>query len=63
MDRVGHEVGTPVISVEGASFSGPFVSPIPRGEAAAKLWDGVRPVAGADGLFDPTALVDVSDRT
>ncbi|GAB2818453.1 DsbA family protein [Actinoallomurus bryophytorum] len=52
MDRVGYEVGTPVISVEGASFFGPVISPIPRGEAAAKLWDGVRLVAGTDGFFE-----------
>ncbi|MFL6051757.1 MAG: DsbA family protein [Actinoallomurus sp.] len=52
MDRVGYDVGTPVISVEGASFFGPVVSPIPRGEAAARLWDGVRLVAGTDGFFE-----------
>jgi 2-hydroxychromene-2-carboxylate isomerase len=52
MDRVGYEVGTPVISVAGASFFGPVVSPIPRGEDAAKLWDGVRLVAGTDGFFE-----------
>lgn len=52
MDRVGYEVGTPVISVAGASFFGPVVSPIPRGEAAAKLWDGVLLVAGTDGFFE-----------
>lgn len=52
MDRVGYEVGTPVISVEGASFFGPVVSPIPRGEDAARLWDGVRLVAGTDGFFE-----------
>jgi 2-hydroxychromene-2-carboxylate isomerase len=52
MDRVGYEVGTPVISVEGTSFFGPVVSPIPRGEAAAKLWDGVRLVAATDGFFE-----------
>jgi 2-hydroxychromene-2-carboxylate isomerase len=52
MDRVGYEVGTPVISVNGASFFGPVVSPIPRGEAAAKLWDGVRAVAETDGFFE-----------
>jgi protein-disulfide isomerase-like protein with CxxC motif len=52
MDRVGYEVGTPVISVEGTSFFGPVVSPIPRGEAAARLWDGVRLVAGTDGFFE-----------
>jgi 2-hydroxychromene-2-carboxylate isomerase len=52
MDRVGYEVGTPVISVEGVSFFGPVVTPIPRGAAAAQLWDGVLLVAKTDGFFE-----------
>jgi 2-hydroxychromene-2-carboxylate isomerase len=52
MDRVGYEVGTPVISVNGVSFFGPVISPIPRGETAARLWDGVLAVAGTDGFFE-----------
>jgi hypothetical protein len=52
MDRVGYEVGTPVISVNGTSFFGPVISPIPRGEDAARLWDGVLLVAGTDGFFE-----------
>jgi 2-hydroxychromene-2-carboxylate isomerase len=52
MDQVGFEVGTPVISVQGVAFFGPVVSPIPRGEAAGLLWDGVRLVAGTDGFFE-----------
>ena len=52
LDRVGYDVGTPVISVDGASFFGPVVSPIPRGEDAARLWDGVLLVAGTDGFFE-----------
>ena len=52
MDQVGYEVGTPVISVNGNAFFGPVVSPIPRGEAAAKLWDGVLLVSGTDGFFE-----------
>ncbi|MGH3239100.1 MAG: disulfide bond formation protein DsbA [Spirillospora sp.] len=52
IDRVGQEVGTPVIEVEGSAFFGPVVTPIPRGEAAAKLWDGVRAVASTDGFFE-----------
>jgi protein-disulfide isomerase-like protein with CxxC motif len=52
MDRVGYDVGTPVISVNGTSFFGPVISPIPRGEAAAQLWDGVLLVAGTDGFFE-----------
>jgi protein-disulfide isomerase-like protein with CxxC motif len=52
MDRVGYEVGTPVISVNGVSFFGPVVSPIPRGDEAARLWDGVLAVAGTNGFFE-----------
>jgi 2-hydroxychromene-2-carboxylate isomerase len=50
--RVGTEVGTPILSVNGASFFGPVVTPMPRGEAAARLWDGVLLVAGTDGFFE-----------
>lgn len=56
IDRVGQEVGTPVISVPGpdgdVAFFGPVVTPAPRGEAAVKLWDGVLLVAGTDGFFE-----------
>ena len=52
MDQVGFEVGTPVISVDGVAFFGPVVSPVPRGEDAGRLWDGVRLVAGTDGFFE-----------
>ncbi|MFD0774445.1 disulfide bond formation protein DsbA [Streptomonospora algeriensis] len=52
MGRVGYEVGTPVISVQGVSFFGPVVTPAPTGEDAARLWDGVLLVAGTDGFFE-----------
>jgi protein-disulfide isomerase-like protein with CxxC motif len=52
IERVGYDVGTPVISVNGLSVFGPVVSPIPRGEAAGRLWDGVLLVAGTDGFFE-----------
>jgi protein-disulfide isomerase-like protein with CxxC motif len=58
MDQVGFEVGTPVIAVTDdpakppVAFFGPVVTPTPRGEAAAKLWDGVLLVAGTDGFFE-----------
>jgi hypothetical protein len=52
MDQVGLDVGTPVISVDGIAFFGPVVTPIPRGEAAGRLWDGVLAVAGTDGFFE-----------
>jgi len=52
MDRVGKDVGTPVISVNGQSIFGPVVSPIPRGEDAGRLWDGVITVTSVDGFFE-----------
>jgi 2-hydroxychromene-2-carboxylate isomerase len=52
MDQVGIDVGTPVISVDGNAFFGPVVTPIPRGEAAGRLWDGVLAVTATDGFFE-----------
>jgi 2-hydroxychromene-2-carboxylate isomerase len=52
MDLVGTDVGTPVVGVGGVAFFGPVVTPIPRGEAAGRLWDGVRLLTEADGFFE-----------
>ncbi|MFD0271763.1 DsbA family protein [Streptomyces sp. NPDC127106] len=57
ISRVGEEVGTPVISVPGAdggevAFFGPVVTPTPRGEAAARLWDGTLLVASTPGFYE-----------
>ena len=52
MDPVGQEVGTPVIHTQGTAFFGPVVTPIPRGEDAGRLWDGVTLVAGIDGFYE-----------
>ncbi|ROR73909.1 DsbA family protein [Bogoriella caseilytica] len=49
---VGDDVGTPVVAVEGVAFFGPVVTPAPRGEAAAKLWDGCLLVAGTPGFYE-----------
>jgi mycothiol-dependent nitroreductase-like protein len=43
---------TPVVAVNGMSVLGPVVSPIPRGEAAGRLWDGVLLIAGTGGFFE-----------
>jgi hypothetical protein len=45
-------VGTPVVAVDGVAFFGPVVSPAPKGEAAARLWDGCVLVAGTPGFFE-----------
>ncbi|MDT0444609.1 mycothiol-dependent nitroreductase Rv2466c family protein [Streptomyces johnsoniae] len=57
MALVGPEVGTPVIAVGGerggrAAFFGPVVAPVPRGEQAGRLWDGVLLLAGEPGFHE-----------
>ena len=52
IERVGYDVGTPIITVQGTSIFGPVVSPIPRGEDAGRLWDGVRLITQTDGFFE-----------
>jgi Mycothiol-dependent nitroreductase Rv2466c len=49
---VGEDVGTPVVSVNGEAFFGPVVTPAPKGEAAAKLWDGALLVASTPGFYE-----------
>lgn len=57
IDKVGQDVGTPVIAVPGPdgeqiAFFGPVVTPAPRGEEAAKLWDGTLLVASVPGFYE-----------
>ena len=52
IERVGVEVGTPVISIGDASIFGPVITPIPRGEDAGKLWDGVLLCLQTPGFFE-----------
>ncbi|MER7911376.1 DsbA family protein [Streptomyces sp. NPDC096068] len=57
IDKVGQDVGTPVIAVPGpdgeeVAFFGPVVTPTPRGEAAARLWDGTLLVAATPGFYE-----------
>jgi hypothetical protein len=57
IDKVGQEVGTPVIAVPGPdgteiAFFGPVVTPAPKGEEALKLWDGVLAAASIPGFFE-----------
>jgi 2-hydroxychromene-2-carboxylate isomerase len=52
IERVGQDVGTPVIALGGYAFFGPVISPAPKGEQAAALWDGVVALARYDGFFE-----------
>jgi hypothetical protein len=59
MDQVGYEVGTPVISVNGAALFGPVITPAPKGEDAGVLWDGILAVTGTPGFFELKRSRDV----
>ena len=56
--RVGDDVGTPVVAVSeadgspGPAFFGPVITPAPKGEQAAALWDGVVAVARVPGFYE-----------
>ncbi|MGV9426587.1 mycothiol-dependent nitroreductase Rv2466c family protein [Streptomyces sp. NPDC003656] len=57
IEKVGQEVGTPVIAVPGPdgeqiAFFGPVVTPAPQGEEAARLWDGTLAVASVPGFYE-----------
>lgn len=52
INRVGQDVGTPVIAVGGVAFFGPVISPAPKGEQALALWDAVVAAAAYDGFFE-----------
>ena len=52
IERVGQDVGTPVIAVNDTAFFGPVISPAPTGEVALTLWDGIVAAASYDGFFE-----------
>jgi protein-disulfide isomerase-like protein with CxxC motif len=49
---VGEDVGTPIVAFDGTAFFGPVVTPTPRGDMAARLWDGAVAVASVPGFYE-----------
>ncbi len=55
--RTGRDVGTPIITFHPgasteASFFGPVISSIPRGDAALRLWDAIEVIATTSGMAE-----------
>lgn len=52
MAAVGDEGSTPSMSLNGVAFSGPVLNSIPRGEDAARIFDGCLLLAGFHDFFE-----------
>jgi hypothetical protein len=56
-ERAGNDVGTPIITfhpgaANEASFFGPVIARIPRGDEAVRLWDAVELIATTSGVAE-----------
>lgn len=57
LERAGKDVGTPILTfnpsgLKEASFFGPVISTIPRGEEATKLWDAIETIATSSDMAE-----------
>ena len=50
--KVGEDVGTPVVAIDGVGFFGPVMTPAPTGEDAARLFDGLALVTSVPGFYE-----------
>ncbi|WP_211254319.1 disulfide bond formation protein DsbA [Knoellia sinensis] len=49
---VGFDVGTPVVHIDGVAFFGPILNAVPMGDAAVRLFDGIRLVSESQDFFE-----------
>jgi hypothetical protein len=49
---VGPDVGTPIVHFDGAAFFGPILNAVPLRDAALRLFDGLRLLAGSPDFFE-----------
>jgi hypothetical protein len=57
LERTGKDVGTPILTfhpggAKEASFFGPVISSIPRGDEAVRLWDAIETIATSSGMAE-----------
>lgn len=52
ISKVGDDVGTPIIAVGEQAIFGPVMTPTPRGEAAARLWDALAAILAVPNFYE-----------
>ncbi len=52
MEKVGNDVGTPVVELGGHAFFGPVITRVPKGEEAGALFDAAVTLGSYDHFFE-----------
>ena len=52
LDKVGDEVGVPIVALQDIAFFGPVIDHAPKGEEAGKIFDGAVALASFPGFYE-----------